>query len=211
MVRRTKIILLGAAIGVATLALLVLTTNRGEPSYQGKPLSYWVRQLPYTIVQTNWSGPNYSERADTIWVSAGAQPQRWDSSGDSLPAVAAMGADALPFLIRRLRQSDTPSKLMINKYSSKIGIKRQPFDSAVAIRAQAVTALVELVPLSAYARQQLRSLTNDADPGVAASAKFILSGAAPAARFTAILVLPHPLPLPVTNSSRPNVQTTSQP
>ena len=91
--QRNKIVLIvGALVCVAVLGFVL---RPREPSYQGKSLSYWLRQ---------WGGGSYL-----------------DLTGDSKEALRQMGTNVFPHLMSRLCKKDSKVKVRAVELCEKLG------------------------------------------------------------------------------------------
>jgi hypothetical protein len=100
--RGTKLFLAGFAVVI--IVLVILSTPNNEPTYQGKPLSYWVNCLPVTIPgPTNGMGTAHTVvmRGQQYGVKAGQDPKQ------AVQAITEIGTNALPYLMRRLGKEDS--------------------------------------------------------------------------------------------------------
>jgi hypothetical protein len=95
-------------------------------------------------------------------------------SEDSIRAIAAIGTNAIPFVMAKLNARDSPFKLQIQKWAHKLGVKRPLIEDAAVDRGRAVTALVYLPSIPEQTLSQLRTLTTNSDIRVASEAKAIL-------------------------------------
>ena len=172
--------LLGMLLLAGGIAYLAITGSRRMPHYQGKPLDYWLGQMPVTLIQvTTNSGATNLMIVTAARVKFGAQlavQQIYEQPDDCLRAMKTMGTNALPILLANLQTRDNPWKDRINKLEMKTGIKRATFEPAMWTRGKAIVGLEALQPLPESVRQELSSLSTNADPNIAASAKYVLLG-----------------------------------
>src|SRR5579872_4490733 len=86
----------------------ILMLGRKNPSYEGRPLVYWMHQLPFTfsvIAAGNTNVVTGASMTDQFGRKYGAFIEK---PADSLAAMRAMGANALPFLLRNLGRRSLP-------------------------------------------------------------------------------------------------------
>jgi hypothetical protein len=141
------------AVSILLAALWLLR----QPAYDGRPVSYWFKQLPviYHITPTpNTPAPTTpAPRATGIADYPGA-----------LAAIRAIGTNSLPLLISKL-QARAPPRLirLIRSYAGNWPVIRTlfpPQDQANE-QWQAVAGLLVLCPLPPQAEQKLRILSVD--------------------------------------------------
>jgi hypothetical protein len=154
-------LLLACALAVAVVAGVVVAVWPREPWYEGKPLSYWLDDLPITFAGSFPDG-NQILRS---WDAAKAEN-----------AVKELGPRSLPTVVKRLRLKQTSVaglKYTLQYRAAGLHLCRYPdFTSEPRMRrGQAVTALVLLGDTAKPVLPQVLALAKtDPDPGVRASA-----------------------------------------
>jgi HEAT repeat protein len=106
-----------AAIALALGAgvILIVTHKESEPVYQGRPASYWLRRLRAPDLLPAAEGLELKPKG--LKLNTGLElkpslpsfselPQRVVFSSNSSEAFRAMGSDAVPFLLRCLKEDD---------------------------------------------------------------------------------------------------------
>jgi len=127
-----------------------------EPSYLGKPLSYWVSRLPARLITPNGAYLEaYPQSYETIADAPQDAAQVAQMDVQARIAVKALGVKCLPSLLRRLDTKDDSS---------------DSTTPSPMIRGQVLTALFELGPEAQPAVPTLLTLTNSQDAGVKAAA-----------------------------------------
>lgn len=142
---------------VLTVLVLTLCWPSRQPSYQGHPFAYWFRELPFLVPA---SGP-IPNRAITV----GVPPRSWghhETPSAAIAAIQAMGTNAVPFLLPKLRRGDAPQPTALQLVLLKIGYRRPLFANIEAERGQALTALICLAPLPPGTLAELRQMSNTA-------------------------------------------------
>jgi hypothetical protein len=118
-----------------------------QPAYDGRPVSYWFKQLP--VIYPITPAPRATGIAD--------YPR-------ALAAIRAIGTNSLPFLISKLQARPPPRLIrLIRSYAGSWPVIRTlfpPQDQAKE-RGQAVAGLLLLCPLPPEAEQKLRILSVD--------------------------------------------------
>lgn len=169
--------------GVIFLTLLIfLLRPSAEPMYEGKPFSYWLDQLPITMLQSVGESrmfpatfPPGSTSAQLIAVQ-----QRYFSSYEmAVRAVDKVGEKNLPMLAERLRYKESRLKSSIQFYAWKLHILRPPSRIDGQERGQALTALMQLGSRARPIAPQLVTMANDRDPDIRAAARHALYRVAP--------------------------------
>lgn len=101
-------ICLACLIAAILLATILALFNR-EPNYAGKPFSYWLDQIPCTVIRPNGSvSMMYPEVYSTRAEAEANQKQNVERAQKGLRAVSQVGGECLPLLLRRLRSKDSP-------------------------------------------------------------------------------------------------------
>ena len=177
---RTERIPLRLALG-GTLVLIIgigvmfaYRSATEEPLYQGKSITFWLHQLPVTAVLPGRT--NRVLRFDQIDSAGRKYGATAESTNVSFGAVRHLSAAGLPYFMTKLHGDDSQLKLLAEKVGSERRIPAiVPFESANMERGQAVTALIALSPLPEPCVDQLRKVSRDPNPRVAASAAYVLS------------------------------------
>jgi hypothetical protein len=132
-----------AVIVAAAGALLTIPSN--APSYKGKPLGYWLNQLPMTVL--------YSDGGVSQIFGGYATAQEADAERERLArvvpeaqkAVDTLGTNCLHTLVARLASTDSSAKLLLQSWTVRLHLldprRIVPADRR---REQALTALLRL-------------------------------------------------------------------
>jgi len=97
------------------------------------------------------------------------------NEADGIAAFNAMGTNALPYLLGKLRGTDTILERALTTAATKASVSSIPFRDAQLERLQAVTALTALEHIPTEAHRTLVELSNgDQTNEIARSASFIL-------------------------------------
>lgn len=153
--------LFAGAVLLAALTLLVMRFwPSSEPTYKGRPLSYWFTQLPAV------SGNETVRFSQSIYW---ATPSNALDHKGALVAVRGMGTNSLPFLLRKLGRHSPPSRLtiLLSRYCAtwpiiwNVMTKPQTQQEESRERAQATAGLLVLCPLPPAAEEKVRSLALD--------------------------------------------------
>jgi hypothetical protein len=155
---------------VASLAIgaaLVWICLPHEPSYNGKRFTYWLDQLPGTLVNSEGS----------IAVTA---PPFAQTSQEAKAALDAIGTNGLRTLIARFRHKDSKIKLTIQRLAVRLGLlKPNSIVAAEIRRGQALTAIIRLDERAAPLVPDLIALLRTDDPSVRLAALHALRNIAP--------------------------------
>jgi hypothetical protein len=163
-----------ALTAILALLLLVLSSRTSKPlTYQGKPIEYWFVRLPVTPVPPpgvdlgNMQGfvKSFGQKYGGEGVS--------DTSG--IDAIAALGTNALPFLLAKLQGVDSTIERTVTRAATNSGVGYLPFRAAELERSQAVTGLIHLKTLTPEATQLLGSLRTNTNRDVASAAAYVLT------------------------------------
>jgi hypothetical protein len=161
---------------VAIVAVAILSSSH-EPQYDGRPLSFWVDQLPTTMAFSNGyvvadkmynNSPNFSQ----------TQTQQPPGMGDEASnAVNKLGEKCLPYLMSRLKARDAGWKIKCSIWAMKLGVTNAPWrQNNILTAGQAVTALNMLGDRAQSVVPELLKLANDKDPSVRDPARCLLEG-----------------------------------
>lgn len=169
------------ALAVAVVACVAFAAWPREPTYEGKPLGYWLDRLPPTVMTTPSSGFGKINGVTISGVTLDFSDER------AFRAVDALGRSSLRVLIKRLQLPNTPMRTFgttLRSWAISTGVfrptPRDIFRSGYWERGQAVTALVRLGKAASPAFPDLITLTKShPDPGVRASALEVLRQLSP--------------------------------
>lgn len=173
--KKLRILLAGLLVVVlcALAGLVWLSTGAPEPTYKGKPLSYWLAGYDRSSGPPSTNGPPLPD---------------WQ---DANKAVKAIGTNAVPILMRKLRQNDSKLKtavmdLLRKQRLIKLNLPPQ-FSNFTAARAfsalgpLASNAVPELVAMfdsdrSPFAQQVVPQILSEIGPGAAPAIPMLLRG-----------------------------------
>ena len=160
-------------LAMTGVVILLFAARRPVPSYEGKPLSYWFKRLPCTVVRSGANGAVTEVlRADQMLSASIAPPPGGPQK--ALEAIRAMGGGVQVFLLDRLQTRETPWKLKVDQMAARLGYKGLLFEPALVMRGRAVAALDGERPLPDATRKALQDLSTNADMDIAVSAKYLL-------------------------------------
>ena len=165
-----------ALILVAGIAYWAWPLRVPDPVYKEKPLSYWLDQLPMTMVM----GATTNVPLMVAWMNATnaftarARYQPVEKSEDAIRAIRAMGTNAMPLIMARLAAKDSKFKQQILNGLNKLGIRRQFMENPGVKRSRAMTALLYLQPLPEDVMAQVRPLATNADTTLVILSRLIL-------------------------------------
>jgi len=163
-----------AVLAVAALAILGFRTFR-EPSYAGKPFSFWCDRLPFTEQVSTPLGSRFA-RAQQYSRNGGEQQQFSETEQQALAAIDALGTNCLPGLLARLRRRNSPLVFESRKLAARLGlIKRTPVGIWHVQRMRALTGIIELGSRAKVIEPELTALKTDADPWLRAAASYALN------------------------------------
>lgn len=157
---------LGCALAVAVVAGLTFWVCPREPTYEGKPFSYWVDQLPST---------HFTPDAGMFSIHHATGREE-----NAEKAVTELGGRCLPTLLRRLKSRDTALtrlKTEVQSTGAKLHLWTYPpfGNDPFTRRGQAVTALILLGDTAKPILPELIKLAQtNSDPDVQASAAELL-------------------------------------
>jgi hypothetical protein len=137
-----------AAIVVAGIATVIL--RPGEPVYQGKPLSHWLEELG-----VSWPGPGGEKATE---------------------AIQAIGTNALPYLLRSLKASDSEGWVRLVELSRRQNLIKFPFRLADEKRDNAKRAFMVLGPTAESAIPDLAVMLKDLETTEIAATAFFAVG-----------------------------------
>jgi hypothetical protein len=154
--RKRKYLLLTAVLALALLALPAWLVLRSppEPAYNGKPLHFWLDQL----VHSRMSG--VPAILDT------------DKTGEAQEAIRAIGANAIPTLLRMVRAHDSSIEHRLILLLYRQSVVPVPWRTDGERRFQAMAAFAVLGRSANAAAPVLMDIAlHDPDPAVRQSAK----------------------------------------
>jgi hypothetical protein len=167
------------ALLLIVAAILIFAFFPGEPTFEGKPLSYWLDQLPCTFLVNGGHA-----RTSPFFYKTGAEAESdrkrvEDLALRALRAVRNLSTNDLHVLVSRLQSSDSRVKLTLQATAVRLGLmKRMPILSASMRQGQALTAIVELGDRAHPLVPELLELTKSQDT-TARLAAFALRKIAP--------------------------------
>src|SRR5688572_904820 len=153
---------------------------RSEPEYQGRPLSFWVSELPLTVVLHDSEG-DVTFKDSTALGICGVRfgPEIYPISSP-LPeeAIAEIGRNAVPFLLAELQATDSRFARLMERVGDKFSLEppKALLPDAAVRHAQALTAFRILGTNGAAALPELRRMTNSEQASVRYAARLILEG-----------------------------------
>jgi hypothetical protein len=130
----------GALLGVAIFAAMI--RKNGEPSYEGRPLSFWLDQLT-------------SSRSSPEWSHAQL-------------AVTQIGTNGLPVLLAMLSKRDSEARLSVQTFLERQSVFH--FRSADEYHLMARNGFCVLGRAAKSAEPQLVKLSGDKDPDISRTA-----------------------------------------
>lgn len=179
---RTKTFLLFVACVLLFATILIYWYFApAELLYKGHPFSYWLDDLPVTLV---WPGGGYSEMLPNPKRAAAFTQAELDEITQSVreaeDAVNELGEKHLQALAARVGTSDSSPKYVLLNGAYRFHLAHfNVNNSPDYIRGQAVTALVQLGPHAKAVVPRLVALAQSNDPNVRASARHVLEQIAP--------------------------------
>jgi hypothetical protein len=172
-----------AATWVALLALagfVIFVAYPKEPSYKGKPLSYWVSQLPATVVFGRFVTQQFPQVYSTTQEAEADGERRRATRVEAGDAVDTLGTNCVRALIPRMGATDSRAKLILLRYAMQFRLlARTGMTPAVQRRGQALTALLRLGARAKSAVPDLLLLAKSDNPEVRAGALCALRNVAP--------------------------------
>lgn len=169
-------LLLGCAVATVVVAGVAFAVWPREARYDGKPLSYWLDQLPATLM---WTNVPYSI------LTTNSYKQFLSSRDAANKAVDALGPDNLPKLVERLRTRDTSITRLrhaLHATAVRFGVCKLSWqiDTSWFRRGQAVYALCRLGNRARPIIPELVGLAkHNPDPGVQRDALEVLRHLSP--------------------------------
>jgi hypothetical protein len=167
-----------AAAIIAAFAFIAFYSPK-EPSYAGKPVSFWCDQLPFTHQLPPALGGGFSRG----WRSSTNQTEQnrlREMEEQALTAIDTLGTNCLPTLLSRLKKRRSPLQFESRKLAANLGfIKRTEVGIWHMRRMEALTGIVELGYRSSAATQELEILKSDPDPWLTAAASYALQQVGP--------------------------------
>lgn len=174
-----------AAVAAVLLLAMVAGAIRREARYEGRTVSYWLDQLPASIVRERpgqhgimmlTPGAGYPKRAE-----ADADLERLQEESERAgKAVAAIGDAAIPQIMRRLQVRDSRFKLAAMRVAFRVRLlDPRKHLSAEIRRGQALTALLRLKPDSPVVLWRLDALAREGSVSGAREARWALRQLSP--------------------------------
>lgn len=174
--RRWVIGVLAASPLVFLIIMFVNWSSTPQPlplTYLEQPADYWFAKVPMTIIPAEGlSNPGAVGFSTYLGQRYGNTNP---NEADGIKAFKAMGTNALPYLIGKLRGTDTILERALTKAATKASVSSVPFRDAELERLQAVTALIALEHIPTEAHRTLVELSaGDQTNEIARAASFIL-------------------------------------
>jgi hypothetical protein len=172
------------ALGAILLVIgLAFGLRSEEPSYAGRRLSFWIGQLPSTLVMTNGIVRMHPGEYTNV-AEADADQARIDRlAAVTREALRNITSQALPVLLHRLEtKDDSPAGAKFIEWRVKLKMLKptlQTARSGAFMRGQALTAILELGDRAAPIVPDLLKLARSNDPGIRRSARYALESLAP--------------------------------
>ena len=148
-------------LGLGVLAAVLF--SRRLPYYRGQSLEFWFHNLPSVTIPAPGATRIYK---NAVFPATWPQEPSEKNAREALQAVRAVGTNALPFLMRKLKGRDPRAA-----FGGTLGshLKKLPdipwllpAPQRVSVeRQQAVTGLLALCPLPPDAVRKLRKITDD--------------------------------------------------
>lgn len=172
---RRKLIF-ASLIVVGLVVAIICSFSRREPTYEGKPISYWFDQLPATYVvpggqlQVAYLG----DASKTISDPEAEREEAMKRAQTARKAVATLGTNCLDVLVERLA-GESPIKTRAKYWGLRWRVLK-PVRSGPSSRlphersAQALTALLDLNTRAQPVAPELVKLARHPDPAVRAVA-----------------------------------------
>jgi hypothetical protein len=177
--KRTWALLIAAL--TAFLIVLVFILQPNEPAYKGKPLGYWLDQLPATLRSTNGAITQvYPIFYNTIQEGQTDEERVANLTREAKEAVDALGTNCLRTLVARLGCTDSRAKLFAQRWALRLGLLNpRRILTPETRRGQALTALGRMDSRAKSIVPDLLALTKSNDSGVSAAARHALWSVAP--------------------------------
>jgi hypothetical protein len=171
--RRKVLRLAFFSLFVLLLSFIFWKAFHAEPSYKDKPFSYWVDQLPLTLVLTNQGmGPIRIYSGQFFPTTNKATLEIRD---EAFSAVRAIGRQELPLLMRHLgARKGSLQDIFVTWALKRRWLKPGQVQTAVEKRGKALTALLELDWRATPIVPDLIRLCEDPDPDVRLTARYAL-------------------------------------
>ena len=160
-------------ISVVTFKLAWESRAPTRAAYQGRGIEEWFKELPLTVIPPpgTWFGDERARFKSYGQSYGSASP----TSTSAAQALAAMGTNALPYLLEKLQGRDSGTERVLTRAARETGVRKLPFRDAELERLQAVSGLIELKTLTPEAWRVITGLTNSAQTNVAVAARYILT------------------------------------
>jgi len=177
--KRTWALLIAGLAALLTALVFILRTP--EPSYKGKPLGYWLDQLPATLLITNGATARMHPISYDTTLELETDKERVAKLiREAKEAVDALGTNCLRTLVARLGCTDSRAKLFAQRWAIRLGLLNPRRILTPEIRrGQALTVLARMDSRAKSIVPDLLALTKSCDSGVSAAARHALWKVAP--------------------------------
>ena len=119
--KRTWALLIAALAAFFTVLVFILQPN--EPAHKGKPLGYWLDQLPATLVSTNGATAQMVPISYDTTLELETDRERVAKLiREAKEAVDALGTNCLRTLVARLGCTDSRAKLFAQRWAVRLGL-----------------------------------------------------------------------------------------
>lgn len=159
-------------------------TTSDDPRFNGRSLSEWLTDLPWTMPSGVRVSAADSHTHHTVTVVGHFMPaiQLKNVGGSSeseqqkaFEAIRQIGTNALPRLVASLTAKDSHLKLWSVAIGSRLHLINPQFVSALQQQAQSLTALVALGSAAQPTVPELLKLAHDKSPDISQAAKHALN------------------------------------
>ena len=142
-----KLTIIGACLILTVLLSLSLwmPTQPPEPVYQGKPLSYWMKGSGLTVLQLGSLG-------------SAIAPEDLPGPDSALPALAAIGTNAIPRFLYWLKANDSAFSSFVHQIVARLTLQQWHHESALEKNLMAAHGLKLLGPLAKSALPDLMQI-----------------------------------------------------
>jgi hypothetical protein len=168
-------------LGGGIICWVGLVTCFRQPSYVGKPVQYWLDQLPLAEIWLGWPAKKIVVLRSVNFAKANAKPSAVARDGSlrarpeaATQAVCAIGTNGIGFYMRRLRGRSPPILHGIQQLALRCGVNPSLFRDVETERQQAATALILLKPLPPSTATELLQLSKESNRAVANAAWCVL-------------------------------------
>jgi hypothetical protein len=181
--RKRSIIWFGVICAAVLGFSLVFAFSPKEPFYAGRPLSFWIDQLPARLVMTNGNSEAFPESYATLAEAEADQDRVLRADADARTAVRKLGSQCLPVLLRWLdTRSDSKLSCLAVRWGLRLHLLKpssRAARGAAEVRGQALTGILVLGDSARVAVPELLVLARSKDPGVKLAARHALEQLAP--------------------------------